>query len=398
MSDPNSTPSISLSSVVSILGRYSRFILLFVAVSLIAIGIYGTIMPQTYSAEASVMPPEQRSGGSGLSAMLQSAIGGFGMSSQGPSSQVFGEILQTRAVAEFIADTLKLHQRPQFRTIPPRILAQIVQGMLQITVKRTGVISVVCNLQTGYMPGEEERKATAQLAADVANAAVAGLDNMNNEKSVSTARKTREYIERVQVGNKIKLDSLQLVLEEFQSQNKVLALDQQTQAVVGNAATLGAEVAKAEIELSLAQQEMQPGTPAIQQLQQRLAALRTQYQRAQSGGLSGTDRYSIPLKSLPKLGREYVNLTRDVTILEQVNMYLETQRLQEAIQEARDVPTVQVLDEAIPPLQKSAPGRFMMLLLTGIISPVIAILFVLAMILFKGFKKEKHMIVEPSKL
>jgi uncharacterized protein involved in exopolysaccharide biosynthesis len=153
-----------------------------------------------------------------------------------------------------------------------------------------------------------------------------------------------------------------------------------------SAGNLGAEVAKAEIEYSLAQQEMQPGNPVLEQLRQKLNALREQYRRAQSGGI-GNDRYSIPLQNLPKLGREYVNLMRDVTILEQVNLYLETQRLQEAIQEARDVPTVQVLDPASPPMQRSAPSRFLMLLLTAVISPILAICFVFVMVLTKGYKE-----------
>lgn len=332
------------------------------------------------------MPPEQRSGGGGLSAMLQNAMGGFGMSSQGPSSAVFGEILQTRAVAEFIADSLKLSKKQQFKNVPPRVLTQIVQGMLQVAVKRTGVISVGSEIKTGYLPNEAEKKAAAQLAADIANTAIAGLDHLNNQKSVSTARKTREYIERVQIANKQKLDSIQFVLERFQTENKVLALDQQTQAVVTSAGALGAELAKAEIDLQLARQEMQPGTPVIQQLEQRVSALRLQYQRAQMGGSQDNDRYSIPLQKLPKLGREYVNLMRDVTILEQVNMYLETQRLQEAIQEARDVPTVQVLDEATQPLQRSAPSRFLMLLLTAVLSPILAAFIVLIRVILKTIK------------
>jgi uncharacterized protein involved in exopolysaccharide biosynthesis len=388
MSEIQNETTYSSKAVLKILLQYRRFILTFVAASMVLIGLYGFIMPQTFSAEASLMPPEQRSGGGGLSAMLQNAMGGFGLQSQGPSSQVFGEILQTRSVAEFVVDSLKLAQRPLFKNTAGTQLAEMVQSMLLVEVKRTGVISVATSVKTGFLPSEEEKKSAAKLSAEITNAAIAGLDYLNNSKSVSTARKTREYIERVQERNRLKLDSIQTALQRFQTENKVLALDEQTQAVVTSAGVIGADLAKAEIELQLARQEMQPGTPALRQMEQQVAALRSQFERAQSGGATGSDRFSIPLQRLPELGREYFNLTRDLKILEQVNLYLETQRMQEAIQEARDVPTVQVLDPAKPPLKRSAPSRVLMLLLTAVLSPLIAIMIVFGHFFYKSAKAQ----------
>ena len=90
--------------------------------------------------------------------------------------------------------------------------------------------------------------------------------------------------------------------------------------------------------------------------------IRNQYLRLQSGGLLGSDDFSFPLSDLPKLFRKYLNLMRDKKIMEQVNLYLETQRYQEAIQEQSDVPTIEPLDRAVPPLKRESPSQRIVLI------------------------------------
>lgn len=117
-----------------------------------------------------------------------------------------------------------------------------------------------------------------------------------------------------------------------------------------------------QVELQLARQIYQPGSPIVRQYEQQLAALTTQYNQTQSGGLIPSDKFSISLDKFPALTRRYLNLQRDLKITEQVNAYLVTQKLQESIQEARDVPVIQVLDQATVPLERDSPKRSIMVL------------------------------------
>jgi uncharacterized protein involved in exopolysaccharide biosynthesis len=82
----------------------------------------------------------------------------------------------------------------------------------------------------------------------------------------------------------------------------------------------------------------------------------------------------------------YLNLVRDIKILEQVNAYLESQRMQESIQEERDVPTIQVIDPALAPEKRSAPSRVWMVLLGGAVSFLIGIMY---LVLRQTFVPEK---------
>jgi capsule polysaccharide export protein KpsE/RkpR len=115
----------------------------------------------------------------------------------------------------------------------------------------------------------------------------------------------KEFIERVLLEKQLELDSIDRELEKYQKENKVLAIDKQTQAIVTNAITIGSELAKAEIELNIMLQEYEQSSPTVRIQKEKVANLKNQYNRIQSGGLTSTDEFSIPLQNIPNIIREY---------------------------------------------------------------------------------------------
>ena len=69
----------------------------------------------------------------------------------------------------------------------------------------------------------------------------------------------------------------------------------------------------------------------------------------------GNDDYLVAFKEVPELAHTLARLLRDVKIQSEVYMILQQQYYQERIQENRDLPTVEILDDAIPPLKASSP-------------------------------------------
>lgn len=322
------------------------------------------LIPQTWSATTTLMPPESSSGG-GITAFLQGNSLPLGiLGTENKTSLVFVEILRSRTILERVVDTLKLMQHPLYKQPLREDVVAILQKNVTVDSRKTGVVSVDVDVSTGWFPFGEQSGLAAQAAADIANATRSSLDAINRDKAVSQARKTRLYIERVLVATRLDIDTLQGKLETFQRANKIIALDDQMNAIVSNAVTIGAELAKAELELAMVQQDFVGSSPQVQMLQRKVSALREQYARVQQGGLVQTDAFSIPLNKAPELMRTYTNLLRDLKIKEQIHAFLEAQRMQELIQEAKDIPTVLALDEARPSRTRTSPSRLLMLVLT----------------------------------
>lgn len=378
MQETQEYTSISLSDFLVVLRHRMRFIVVFVLIAVVSVGIYSFIMPQSFVAITTLMPPEQRSSGGGLAALLQSAAPGIslgGMDSK--SSPVSVDIIISNSLIERVIQNLNLPKHPFFKGMDTATILNTIKASLYIDSRvRTGVTGIECTIGTHYFTSQQEIDIASQLSSDIANSITFCLDQMLRDKNVSTARKTREFIERLMVITKQKLDSTQEAMEQFQLTNKVFTIDDQTKAIVSSAVSIGTELSKAQIELGAIKEQYQLNSPVVQSFEQKVKDLQAQYEKAQNGGIAQTDKYSIPLQNVPHLGRKYVNLMRDMKIQEQINAYLESQRMQEAIQEARDVPVVLVLDKAVKPRQRATPKRTMMLLLTFGLSLILSVIWV----------------------
>lgn len=358
----------SISTLWWLIKLRKKFVLLYLIITLILLLILSFVLPEEYETTASIYSLQEKSGGlSTFISSLTSAIP-FSDISQTNKLQIFAEILKSREIAKMVCDTLQLYSLKKFKDLPEEELYDIIRKSFTIQLNRNGILYITSTISTGFLPSKEEKQSISKLSADITNAAIWSLEYFNSNKSNSKSRIKRKYIEKVLTIKKRELDSVDKVLEDFQKANKVLALDKQTEAVVTNAIKIGTELALAEIDYQLKQLELNPTSPVVNAFKQKVNILQDQYNRIQSGGLVTTDEFSIPLSEVPKLLRTYTNLVRDQKILEQVNLYLETQRYQEAIQEESDIPTVEVIDYAVPPIHRSAPSRTLLIILGILIS------------------------------
>jgi len=376
----------SLSSVIKIFKLHKLFIILFVTISVIGTIIYSYIIPEIYISETTLIPPDDAATGGGLTSFLQSLSGGisFGGIGQPNKIQLFQEFLKSREVAKIITDTLKLKNNPKFSKLTDEALYNVVGSMIDVVVKRTGIIIISASTGTSYFPVKSEKTEAAKFAAEIANSAVIALDKLNREKSTSRSHKKRLYIEKVLAQKTVELDSIDNKMEAFRKNNKVLSLDDQSRSVLSTAINISSELVKTEIDYNLKLQEFDVNSPAAKLYKEKINNLKNQYQKSQKGGVGSIDEYSIPLNSVPALIREYANLVRAQKVLEQVKLYLETQRYQESIQEESDVPTVEVLDKALPPVRRFSPDRKMMILLAIFISGLFSLSIVTGYALRKG--------------
>ena len=363
-----------------------KFISIFILSCIVITFIYTAISPRIYEAEATLLPPEKSMTNSSLASFLQNIPGGlnFASGNAGSKSQIYSEILKSRETAYYIIKVLDLKNKPDFKQLNDEELCGFVRQSLDVTVNSLGVVFVTATASTHYLSSSNEKDSVAKFAADLSNKAIEALDYINKTKNTTNARKVKEFIERVLLLKKAELDSLQHELENYQKNNKILYLDKQAQSILTETVAIGSEMAKAEIELKVIANEYNTSSPYYQAYLKKYTELKAQYERSQRGGLSGNNDYSIPLSDLPELIRNFTNLSRNVKILEEVVTYLETQRMDQVIQEAKDVSTVEPLDKAYVPLKPTSPRMKVMLILGLMISLVISLTIVTVKAFIQG--------------
>lgn len=352
--------------------KKSRIAILIVSIVALVMA-FTFIMPYTYMANSSIMPPEKTSGGS-LNSFLQNVSGMIDLAGGGQAdsrSKLMKSILSSRSVAEKVYDKLDLKNNILFKEYKKQDVIAYIPTLFEVEVEKSGIIMLNGLVPTGYLPNDNEKKAASELSYKITNVAIDALNEVLVEKNSSTARNSKLYVENEIKKYKKELDSVSTQLEQFQSDNKVLALEEQTTAIVSQVIELNSLLTETKTKLNLAKLEYSENSPQVAALESQVEFLQKQSNQLQAGN---DDEFSISLNKVPKLSREYLELFRDKKIIMNVLTYLETQKHQEAIQEEKDIPVVQVLDTAIEPRFKYSPSRGKILFISTFISTVIVLL------------------------
>lgn len=343
---------------------YLRSYFMLTAAVLLVVALLSFIVPHKYSIHCMIAPSEAEDKTGGLSSLIQGTPISIGLSAgDTKASLTFMEILGSRTLHRAVADSLNLYDHPFFKGMSQESLTKKLVEGIDMDIKRTGTLFLQFDISTNWFPSAEDGLLGRNTVLEFSDAVLSELDRTNRNTKVTRARKARIYIERLLESTREYLDSLQQEMQEFQLANKVIALDEQTQAIVQNTVLIGTELAKAELELEMASRELQPNSVQLQLLRDKVRSLREQYGKVQFGGLVPGDGFSIPLDQVPVLMRRYANLVRDIKIKEQINAFLESQRAMERIQEEKDTPTIVIIDAPVIPEDKSAPVRSLMLVL-----------------------------------
>lgn len=375
-----------------VLARHRWTLLSFLVLGTIAVAIYTSIQPQTFTAGATLMPPEQQKGVSFTDLIGKGTGLDFQSLGKNSSAEIFVKMLSSRTLSDSLIDRFDLTKRYGLGPGERDRARMRLRGALEASSDREGMIEITYSAMTGYMPSEKEQRDAAVLAADIVNTAVELLDRLNREKSVSSARRSREFIGRMKEIKRGEMEKAQQAMLEFQRANKAIALDQQVEASVMALAEIEAQIQKTELELRAAQTELTEVTPQVKILESKLRQLGEQKNRLQSGR-SGSAPFALDMSNVPALTKDFATLKLDLQVATQVYTYLEAQYHQEEVQEARDLPIVNALDPAVPPQFRSAPRRTLTLLVA---LPILLIVGVVGVFIIEGVRRQTQT-VDPER-
>ncbi len=344
-------------------------------------GVISFLLPKEYAATASVLPPVEAGGGRALLGALAAQPGAgaiLGDLLHGPTGtkDIFLEILSSRTMQDAVIqkfNLVKVYNLETSRT-PMQSAREKLARMTSIRISKRGVISVTV---WAYEP---------KMAADMANFHLEQLDRLNTLINITDAGRSRLFLEGRVAEAQRALREVENRLKEYQGRSKAVVMEAQTRAVVEAAAKLEGQIAAAEVRLKALQTYTAQQHPDAVRLKESIEEMRRQLKRmeygrnssnstAGAGGAAGD--FSISLGSVPSTALEMVRLIRETKIQETVFTLLTQQLEQAKIAEAKDTPTVKILDPAVVPEWKSGPKVLENMAIAGLLSLVSGIPLVL---------------------
>jgi uncharacterized protein involved in exopolysaccharide biosynthesis len=386
-SSPNETAQNGTAPIwvirASLLWEHRRLLGSVTAIAMVlSLGIAFAI-PKRYKATASIMPPDQQGSGATLLAALAGRSGGLGslgglagdLLGGHPTTALYVSLLESGTVSGHLIDKFQLqrvyHARYRFTT------AKRLAHLTSITDdKKSGVITITV---------EDTDRVRAR---DMAQAYLDELNNLLMRTSTSSAHQERIFIENRLHSVGADLEQAQLALSEFSSNNSTIDIKEQTRGLVDAGARVQGELLVAQSGLQSLRQVYGDGNIRVRETEARIATL--QHDLKDMTGTSaplavddgnvdhgrpdadGQGELYPPLRQIPRLAVPYADLYRRVRVQETVFELLTQQYEMARIEEAKDIPVVNVIDPPGVPEKKSFPPRTLLTLLLTFLTFVAA--------------------------
>lgn len=358
----NRTGSTNLWLLMEVMTRRRTLILSIVIVATLAALVVSLILPKYYLANALLLPPKDVSipvAGMGRISEVVSVTKGLNLPVLVTTSDVYRRMLMSRRITDSIMDQFQLVERYGARNRDEAYLALMEYAEFSVTDEGLLSISV------------EDRDPV--VAAEMVNSFVERLDRVNRDISTSRARQNRVFIHDRLAQVATELDSARSAFEAFQMTNKTIDFTQQIRLAVDQAIELKIKLGEIDLDLAMMRSKLGEDNAELQDRLRRRHTVAEQLNRLES---TNTDSsfFSLPVSAIPKLKGQYEVLYSRVRVNEGLYTTLLGQLEQAKIQENEEMPTITILDRAVPPEMRSRPKRTIIVLLAFGVSLMVSLL------------------------
>ncbi|MFQ5465015.1 MAG: GumC family protein [Thermodesulfobacteriota bacterium] len=358
MSEEQNEYEINLLDYWAVVARHRKLITMITAGAFLVSVVVSLLLPKTYLSRASIMPPQQDSTvASGLLSSLPFGLGGGLLGLQTPTDLWVG-ILNSQSVKDSIIERFNLRELYGTETIEDT--REVLDKAVTIEKSKEEIISI------SVEDWEPER------AASMANAFIEELDRVNREAVMSAGKRMRTFVEKRLNEAKYGLAETENKLRIFQEKNKAVKLDEQSERTIEVIGTLKGELMAKEVAMKTLLSYATVTNPRVEILKAEIGELKGQLKELTEG--SGEGDIFIPTGDIPQLAVEYARLVRDAKVQETLFELLTQQYELARIQEAKDSPTVHVLDVGKPPEKKYRPQRTLIVVVSTFMAGLCAVL------------------------
>jgi uncharacterized protein involved in exopolysaccharide biosynthesis len=374
----------------SFLGKCTLYgLLLFLVLSL--------LIPVRFESVARLMPPDQS--GAGLGMMISALSGGSssGGSSSGALTSIGSDLLGLKTTGDLFAGVL------QSRTVENDLVAKFDlrkvygTGTLESTRKRLASRTEInIDKKTGIIElrvVDHDRDRAAAMGREY-------IDQLNHvlvDLNTGSAHRERVFLEDRLAQVNQDLESSEKAFSQFSSREGALDIKEQGKAMLEAAGQLEGQLIGAETMLQGLEQVYTANNVRVRSTQARIDELKRQILKmggkpeeaapvpsaADRGGASPSGQGAPPssaateaqnldslypsIRKLPLLGVSYADLLRRTKVEEAIFETLTREYELAKVQEAKEIPSVKVLDAPDVPEKKSFPPRSLLTLLGALL-------------------------------
>ncbi len=361
---------VDLLDYLVILVKWKKLLILILIPTLVIsyLAIYFLIDEQ-YDADALIVPADDQSLGSissllsGLGNNLPFDIGG---STTNQDMSLYNTIIYSRTNLMNIID--------KFDLVNVYNLNKNDKDYIEQALKILGN-SINANETENMAYQIEVRAKSPDLAANITNYIVDLLINKIIELRTQKSKNNRIFLEDRISEIRENLTASEDSLQAFQKKSGIIYPEEQFKGIVTAYTELETNLITKQIQKSIIEELKGKDSPSAKNLELEVAKFENKLREMKRKG--DTEGVIPSLKNLPENATDYVRYYREVEINNAILQFITPLYEQAKIEEKKDIPSLQVIDYAVPPAKKSFPPRTIFTLLITFVIFLITFIFIL---------------------
>jgi tyrosine-protein kinase Etk/Wzc len=347
----NTEPDINLLDLLIALGQEKWTLILVTVLAALTGIVVSIITPVTFVSRASIMPSQQSGGGGVGLASLGSLAGLAGIAALSniasgikSSDEMYIALMRSQSVQSALIEQFKLKERYGARNN--------VEARQALNLN----VTILADKKSGLLLIDAQDK-DPEFAAQLANAQVKELNVILSRLAVTEAQQRRAYYEQQIIKVQTKIPQIEL---EYKQAQKSAGLE--VTSLLSEAGTLPGQIAAKELQLQVLSRFATSQNPEFKRLALEIDALRSQMARYELNKIEPKiSDTSKPVQStestksnfVQKATQAYNTLKIQEALLDGYVKQLELAK----VDEAKEGPAVQVVDEARAPEMRAKPER-----------------------------------------
>lgn len=359
--------NISFLDFLELVVKRKRFFIVFFTISIIItyLSVF-FFVDKKYDSSSTILPANEQSL-PGIASMLGDlsglplGLGGFSSTEM----TMFNTIIYSRSSLEKVISKFDLIDVYELDRADPKYLERALERLTdEITTKETDDNAYQIKI----------RSVTPDLAADINNYIIDLLNIRILELRQKSSKENRLFLAKRVEEVETKLMLAEDSLKVFQEKTHFYEVSTQMTIIIQSYAEFDKELIKKEIEKLTYEKILSNDSPQLKNIEFSYKELDQKLSELKSKGMENS--FFLPVDSLPNLAMNYLRLFREIEINGTLLKYILPLYEQAKIEEKKDLDVIQVIDYAVPPIEKSYPPRLILTLLINFLMFLIVLTFV----------------------
>ena len=352
----NEEKKVTFSDYLYVIFKWKKFLILnMLIVTAIAVTL-SFLIPKTYKATATVMlPPNSQGGMGGLSSLFSGGgVLSLGASLLGDASTPEDLVLGLFNSRTTLNRVIKEFNLMEYYEIDDRNNDKALKAFRNDLIFEPNEFGMIEVSVINKSP---------ELSAAISNFFVVLVDSIHIELNMLQAKNNRAFIQKRYEKNLTDLEAAEDLLYAFQKKHGIFAVPEQLEASVKAAANIEALLIEREIGLEILKSKFGENSPQYTDLKSEIKLLRKRVSELKySDELSSESNILFPFQEIPEIMIEYFRIYREVEIQSKIMEVTLPLFEQAKMEEHKSIPTILIIDEAVPPELKYKPKKAFIIL------------------------------------